>query len=336
MRLIHKADERQYIKSPFKKGKKTCPVCGNTHRYYCSVTVDGALALCKYKWSNKQSEDGRYIHILMDFNNQATYTASSSLIKESEPKRANAKSCDAVYTAMLSHLELTPEHGDMLLHERGLSDTTIAYGLYASVPDKAKGNRLARALARFFDLKGVPGFYFQDERWQLNVSFKGFYVPYRDECGHIAGLQIRRDGNQEPKYLWLSSTDKPEGVSPGAPLHFAKPDLVEQSGELIITEGALKADRISEFIHTATVALAGVTAMNYEKFTARIKQALPSLRSVIIGFDIDWQVKPEVKAALFRLKHTLEKTDLTVNIRTWPSSFGKGLDDVLFQTGGSA
>jgi hypothetical protein len=335
MKLTHDT-KRQYIKSPFKKGKKTCPVCGNTHRYYCSITVDGGLALCKYKWSDKQAEDGRYIHILTDFNNHATYTTSPSLIKESEPKKADAKTCDAVYTALLSHLKLNPEHGDGLLYERGLSDSTIANKLYASVPDKARGYRLARALARFFDLRGVPGFYYQAGRWHLNVSVNGFYVPYRDECGRIVGLQIRRDGKQEPKYLWLTSVDKPEGSSPGAPLHFAQPYLVEQSGEVIITEGALKADRISEFADVATVALAGVTAMNPEKLVARIKQALPSLQSAVIGFDIDWQEKSEVKAALFRLKRKLEITELNVTIRTWNPALGKGLDDVLFQIEGSA
>ncbi|HWT01585.1 MAG TPA: DUF3854 domain-containing protein [Pyrinomonadaceae bacterium] len=332
MRLTE-TKKRQYIQSPFKKGKITCQICGRTDRYHCSVTVDGSLAVCKYKWSDQHAKDGRYIHILNPNNSTALYVGAPS-VQKTEPKKADAKTCDAVYMALLSYLKLNPEHANALLNERGLSDTTIANRLYASVPDKARGHRLARALARFFDLRGVPGFYYQDGRWQLNVSFKGFYVPYRDEYGRIVGLQIRRDGNQEPKYLWLSSADKLEGASPGAPLHFSKPDLTEQSGEVIVTEGALKADRISEFAYVATVALAGVTAMNPEKFTARIKHGLPKLRSVLIGFDIDWQEKPEVKAALFRLKHTLEKTDLAVKIRTWSSSLGKGLDDVLFQVGG--
>lgn len=47
----------------FKKGKITCPVCGNTHNYHCSVTEDEGLALCKYVPSDKQAKDGRYEHI---------------------------------------------------------------------------------------------------------------------------------------------------------------------------------------------------------------------------------------------------------------------------------
>lgn len=233
-------------------------------------------------------------------------------------------------------MKLTPEHGDALLYERGLSDNTIANGLYASVPDKAKGNRLARALAKFFDLRGVPGFYYKDGCWRLNISFKGYYVPYRDEHGRIVGLQIRRDGNRDPKYLWLSSVDETEGASPGAPLHFSKPYLAVENRELIVTEGALKADRISEFAQVAAVALAGVSAVKPEKLIAQIKQAFPALESVIIGFDIDWQENKEVKDALFRLKEAIEKTDLTVIIRTWDASLGKGLDDVLFQMEGRA
>jgi hypothetical protein len=263
-------------------------------------------------------------------NSKPAYKVSTSK-PESKPLRAKAETCNAVYTALLSHLKLNPAHGDALLNERGLSDTTIASRLYASVPNKDKGNRLARALARFFDLRGVPGFYYQNSQWWLNTYHKGFYVPYRDERGRIIGLQIRRDGNPEPKYLWLTSVDKPEGASPGAPLHFSKPDIIQISGEAIITEGALKADCISEFADVPTLALAGVTAINPEKLVIQLKQAFPKLQRVIIGFDVDWQEKAEVKAALLRLKRTLETTNLIVKVRTWKPELGKGFDDVLFR-----
>jgi len=258
------------------------------------------------------------------------YTQTHTPIKEIEIKRADAEMCHAVYTALLSRLELMPAHGDVLLNERGLSDTTVANNLYASVPDKANGNRLARALARNFELEGVPGFYHQDESWKLNFPCKGFYIPYRDERGRIVGLQIRRDTG-EPRYIWLSSVGKPKGSSSGAPLHFVKPDLVKRSGEVLITEGALKADRISEFSDSATVALAGATAMNPEKFTSQLKQAFPKLAKAVMAFDIDWKVKPEVKSALLRLQRTLRTDGFRVDVRVWDAALGKGFDDALYQ-----
>jgi len=318
-----------YSQSPFKKGKVTCPVCGKTHHYHCSVTEDGGLAICKHTSSENQAQDGRYIHVLSTVPQKGFISASSTSKKEVVTERAEADRLHAVYSALLSRLELIPTHGDALLDERGFSDTTIAYNLYASVPDEAEGNETARTLAQSLDLKGVPGFYKEDECWRFKTTIKGFYVPYRDEHGHIVGLQIRRDGNPDPKYLWLTSADKVEGASPGSPLHFVKPEIAERIGEVIITEGALKADRISDFTDRAVVALAGVTAMTPDKFVAALRQAFPKLRKAIIAFDIDWKEKLEVKAALMRMQRTIRQF-VAVEILTWDAALGKGFDDALY------
>jgi hypothetical protein len=98
------------------------------------------------------------------------------------------------------------------------------------------------ALSKHFDLEGVPGFYIQDDCWALNLNYSGFYIPYRDEQGRILGLQIRKDIDEKPKCLWLSSSDKEKGCSSGSPLHFVNPDFIRSSKIVFITEGALKAD----------------------------------------------------------------------------------------------
>src|SRR5688572_9517709 len=115
MRLKH-TKELYFTQSPFKRGKVTCPVCGKTHRYHCSVTVDGSLALCKNKWSERQANDGRFIHILtINIGNKISAVSPTST-NESEIKRADAGKLHAVYTALLSHLTLTPMHGNILLN----------------------------------------------------------------------------------------------------------------------------------------------------------------------------------------------------------------------------
>jgi hypothetical protein len=298
------------------------------------VTQDGGLALCRFKLSENQAQDGRYIHVLTP-NQQKVFNPVPlpASKKEVLTERADSDRLHTAYSTLLSRLELTPSHGEELLIRRGLSDTAIANNLYASVPDFAEGNRMARDLAEFIDLRGVPGFYRQEESWRLNTKFKGFYVPYRDEQGRIVGLQIRRDGDADPKYVWLSSTGLPEGTQATSCVHFVKLDLAH-NGQVFITEGALKADRISDFLQSSVVALAGVTGCNPETFTARLLRAVPGLRSIVVAFDIDWQEKPEVKRALERLIKALRATCLPVNVRTWEPAFGKGLDDVLFRAEG--
>jgi hypothetical protein len=253
-------------------------------------------------------------------------------VKSNVTERADADRLNDVYSNLLSELLLTGAHGDELLIGRGLSDTTIAYNLYASVPDTAKGNEIAASLGCRFNLRGVPGFYRQEGHWQLNTRSYGFYVPYRDEFGRIVGVQVRRDGNADPKYVWLSSTGMPEGTSATTCVHFVRPDLASNS-DVLITEGALKADRISEFLQVPVVALAGVNGTSAETLTDYLKRALPEMQSVVIAFDIDWQEKQQVKCALNRLVAVLSATGLPVSVRQWNPALGKGLDDVLYYAG---
>jgi DNA primase len=322
-------NEVTYTKSRFKKGKITCPVCGRTHRYHCSVTVDGGLALCRNRGSDKQAEDGRFIHVLTTGWKQG-FALSLPAAEQAKEERADPDRLHAVYSKLLSKLYLAPAHGDELLVNRGLSDTTIAYNLYASVPEDGEGDSLALKLSNEFDLKGVPGFYRVDGRWKFVTSGSGFYVPHRDERGRILGLQIRHDESQKPKYKWLSSNGRPDGTAATACIHFVKPDLAESSAKVIITEGALKADRISEFAGAPAVAIAGVSAVSPDSLITRLREALPRIKEVCLAFDMDWQDKSEVREALLKLLRRLKTTTWKVTGLEWEISAGKGYDDYLF------
>jgi phage/plasmid primase-like uncharacterized protein len=178
-------------------------------------------------------------------------------------------------------------------------------------------------------LEGVPGFYFENEHWKLNTKQPGYYVPYRNEDGKITGLQIRRDDNADPKYVWLSSRDLPNGTPAKSRTHFVNPDIAELNGEVLITEGALKADIISELAETSSVAVAGVTGMNPEKLVSRIKEAFPKLSQIVVAFDMDWKTNEHVRNALLRLVQALKSNQFAVSIRQWSEDDGKGFDDVL-------
>jgi len=97
----------------FKRSRKhTCPVCGKTHRYHCSISDDEQLAICKYTPSDKQAKDGRYIHRLID--NAFTPLKQRTATKSGDTIRADADRKHAAYTALLERLTLTPAHYSML------------------------------------------------------------------------------------------------------------------------------------------------------------------------------------------------------------------------------
>jgi hypothetical protein len=320
--------------SRFKKGKVLCPVCHHTHGWHCSVTEDEGLALCSRVWSDKKAKDGRYIHVLKpnDFREQQQSAVSAPLIRKygsAESRKADIQHCDAVYRYLLDMcLLLTPEHGDRLLEKRTLPDVVIAAKLYASTPAESQAAEICAELSQRFDLTGVPGFYRGDgNEWRMNIR-QGLIIPVRDSQGRITACQIRCDEG-ETRYLWFSSNEMRDGASSGAPAHFAKPDLVQRIGLAFITEGALKADIIAEYEQSAVIGLAGVSTFNPETIGDQLQEALPELRKIIIVFDADWREKNGVKKALFRLVDALRRKELTVEVRTWDASLGKGYDDFL-------
>jgi hypothetical protein len=222
------------------------------------------------------------------------------------------------------------------MNGRGLHDRTIASNLYASIPDDEELDEvMAKVRAKFGDrLKGVAGFY-KDYNgiWLMRSLPDGFFVPYRDVLGRISGIQIRQDADKKPKYFWFSTPpeDFKEGTSSGSPLHFTAPDLAIRSGEIIITEGALKADTITIFMDEPCVALAGVTTANFDKLPAELEKAVPNLRKVKIAYDADFLENDHVKKAIIKLSRALRGFGFEVDIWTWHPAYGKGLDDLLRQ-----
>jgi hypothetical protein len=78
-----------------------------------------------------------------------------------------------------------------------------------------------------------------DGQWTVNFNncAAGFLIPIRGFDGHLQGCQIRLDKpfKGKRKYVWLSSADKPGGVSAGSFLHFAGNPRAET---VYVTEGA--------------------------------------------------------------------------------------------------
>jgi hypothetical protein len=342
MRLLKEKSEFVFEKSPLKRVTKQhkCEICGKPD--WCSYSENGAIALCSRisAGSVKQAKNKDYIHKLRpDVGNIASAVSTSSLKSSGScgNKQAGADHLHEVYSYLLGDcLELTEEHGDVLLNVRALSDSTIGNKLYASMPSKEKLPEVCAKLEKRFGdkLNGVPGFY-KDEVGRLKmVHYGGYFIPIRDVQGRIVGMQIRLDRYVDNnKYLWFSTN--PEkftyGASSGTPVHYVKPDLVWQFGFAYITEGALKADIISEYENAAVIAIAGVTCFDVETFGIEIRKAIPKLERAKIAFDIDWKTNPSVEAGLLRMRHSLKLAGLVVEIADWDAEQGKGFDDVLIK-----
>jgi hypothetical protein len=156
----------------------------------------------------------------------------------------------------------------------------------------------------------------------------GFFIPYRNELGMIEGLQLRRfpDGGRD-KYLWLSSKEKPSGASSGSPLHFSRAQMLASTDEVVITEGALKADVAAYLSGAPVIAAAGVSNFG-DRFVEHLRTSFPNLRRAVIAFDRDLLEKAQVSRALLHLSQQLEQARFMVRVRTWPPP-AKGYDDYL-------
>jgi hypothetical protein len=271
-----------------------------------------------------------------DFTPQTPRRPQTTIITTSPnvPERASGERIHAVYTDLRRlHLVLSESHR-AALRSRGLSDSAIELAGYRSTPPEPFASNVARALAREHDLLNVPGFYRDGDVWRIVDAGIGFYVPVRDHAGRICGMQIRRDEGA-PKYLWFSSAGRTCGASSGAPQDFTRPELVAASGELLITEGALKSQIISELEGVATCGIAGVTSFK-ETFGADLRHALPELKRAVIAFDADFRTNENVRRGLKRLTANLRHAGLNVTIRVWSAAIGKGYDDALIALKGAA
>jgi hypothetical protein len=285
------------------------------------------MTLCWRVESGKQAKSGAWIH-----GTEGEHFERR--VARIEAPRADIERRHAVYSALLSQLELQSEHADHLAETRHLSEATIINQGFASVPDYSLGHRIVDAIAKDFDLTHVPGFWQKDGEWKLRfLNIHGFYIPIRDTEGRIEALQIRRDNGPEKhsRYLLLSSdpSEFPQGANSGAPIHYARTDRQET---VIITEGALKANICADLL---SVCMIGFVAAGTFPFSIgwNLRRDLPGIRKLAIAYDADWRTNQKVRHHLSRLTESLSAAGYDARRLEWPLEQGKGLDDYLINGG---
>jgi len=241
--------------------------------------------------------------------------------------------------ALRECLTLRPEHRARL-RARGLPDSWIDAQGYRSTPrNETERDAVADALMSYLEAfgGGVPGFYFDGRRWRMVFCARGYFIPARDEYGHVQALTYRLDEPRDgTKYIWLSSNPEtlddrgrqkyPRGASSGTPFHFANRSVMWESDELVITEGTLKADCIAALSGLPVVGVAGTHATR--GLASRLRSTFPRLRSIAVAFDKDLLVKAQVASAVNRLVAQLKAEHFRACVRMWPGE-EKGFDDYL-------
>jgi hypothetical protein len=188
-------------------------------------------------------------------------------------------------------MELFEEHRNMLVEESGISEVVIEARGYRSVDKKV-------------DLKQLG---FSDK--QCNTP--GMLLPIHSPSGNIATYQFRPDqprieDGKPVKY------ETPVGTSMKLDVHpFAREMLGDPSTPLLVTEGVKKGDALVSR-GLCAVALLGVWNWRGRNANGGLT-ALPEWEYVALNgrrahivFDSDIVLKPEVYAAMLRLKTFLE------------------------------
>lgn len=200
---------------------------------------------------------------------------------------ASLDACHKTYSKLLEFLTLSDHHREALL-KRGFTQDQIEANGYRSTPVFGLKRLCRRLLEAGCVLKGVPGFYVDEEDGVWTMCFKqrttGFLIPVRNLDGMILGMQIRVDhlfGGG--KYVWFSSTNYFKGASSGSPVHLAGEPGAKV---LFITEGPLKGDLAHAVSGRTFGCVAGVNQYgNLPAFLSEMKDC--GTESIYEAYDMD-------------------------------------------------
>lgn len=339
--------------------KRPCFICGKPD--WCSRTTDDSISFCARITTgadrlSRKEQWGVYYHdreLLVKPSVNKSEPRNFYKSENSEIIAAPIEIRDFAYSLLLrlspasNYLSIT--HGAKGLLERGLVNLDDYGGLPRSADERKVLAAKIRALLNQnfpsfirqnpLGIRHVPGFWINASGEACLWTDKDYHhpillVPYRNPVGKIQACQIRffgADSHKKNRYFWLSLPTF-NGAGSGTPLHFAhwrmfgKGDL---NPPVIITEGALKADTVSNFYpQHLTIANSGVGCSH--ELIARTTYGT----KISIAFDNDYCQNPVVVRQLANLIFTISE-DYTfqfvhnkVSILCWDPKFN-GIDDAL-------
>jgi len=326
--------------------RRRCQICGKPD--WCSYVRDGSISICMRvsEGARKINRHGGAIFIHKDGHEDWREEKVNDVrIVADLPQSpiAPIEVRDFVFSRLI---ELSPAEryrsllisGEKGLRARGLSE--CHFGNYGGLPASPRErDRIARRLLqetsdRFSgadSLRGVPGFW-EDRHgahlWKpKDYLLPRLLIPVRDESGRIQSCQMRMPlvVKKSGRYLWLSSSDLPQGCGSRSPLHykFRSADLPRNS-QVVIVEGVLKADVLSALRPDLHIIATPCVTANHDALVE-----LTHGRRVMIGFDSDSYSNKAVcfhLATLVARRMRRERALATTRIASWDGRV-KGIDD---------
>lgn len=237
-----------------------------------------------------------------------------------EPTEEELALRDRVYRDLLKLLKLDEQHRQSLMR-RGLTRSQTSIGGYRTLPHDQDVSALDRLYGD--QLYSVPGF---RPGPRLVLSERGILIPCRDAKHRINALKLRRDGNDSPRYLYLSGGE----ASCGLVLHHPAIEAKHQD-YWRITEGELKADVATSRTGRFTLGIPGVGAIG--RLLPWLAQQGDTGKIPPLRLALDWpdvvQKRP-VFQALDDAVRLLQEAGHEVGVEIWNAHLDqKGIDDLL-------
>lgn len=341
------------IRRPYAKGfYADCPICGDRRgkmslsteldSWRCNYCGEHGGMLNLYSRVNNVSHSEAFREICEALQNgefTQTYQETAPAREEQEPPEqsplVDIRTVHQTFSMLLGMLTLSKNHREHLRTVRGLTDAQIDELGYKSTPPFYSCRKLTqRLIEKGCTVQGVPGFYMKDEHWTVKFYTKtaGILIPARGIDGLIRGLQIRldtpiKDEEDDPdkegtKYIWLSSSNKPKGVSSGSPLHFVGDPLART---VFVTEGLLKADVSHYLMNRTFAAIAGANNTAQLELLFRLL-AENGTETIVEAEDMDKYRNAQVDKGASQIYLLAKKCGLQFRRLTWNPNY-KGIDD---------
>jgi hypothetical protein len=339
--------------------KYPCPKCGkmafeaNDIKGHCFKCGFGGNYITYYAVACGISTKEATKRIAASTGGTTTFTYTPT--EEPEEPIADISVRDKAYRTLLSNLSLSKKHiAD--LKARGLDEDTIknlGYKSFYLGPQKARVEITEKIINSGASIDGVPGFYLNQDtksgfygKYILCWRKQGILVPYIDCEGNVQGFQVRKDneklekdedGKLENKYDWISSKGKKKGCGSRAYVHFAcdfygdfktKKKQPVLAKEMIITEGAMKADIAHALTGLPIIAVPGVeTLLELDSVLDYLKAN--GVEEIMNGFDMDYMTNPNVQRAQEKLEAMVNSKGLKYSRLVWDENY-KGIDDYTY------
>lgn len=179
------------VKNFYEFYTKPCPICGKIGG--CMLREDKKVVVC-IRTESKTVFSTTFLSWVHFLDAKDVNVSLHNKETNTESERASKDFIHAVYSTLLTLLQLNMEHKKDLLR-RGFTESEINFNGYKSLPGINDSPKICREIMDNLGvdtLAGVPGFYLSKSKntWYLNGN-NGMLIPLRRSDGTIQGMQYR-------------------------------------------------------------------------------------------------------------------------------------------------